>query len=202
MEEALPSPKNAIGDVPSDVPGITAFRVTKQAVHLVLTVAGDWEENRASTVAETERLCDLAEEFANGAAFSGRFPDRIGVLRLLAKHTPPDIVRQVLAERGVEIEADGGRDVCALCDRKNICEPDISMTDEGWACPSCFRAWRKRQETTPRSRGADKLVQKLSNKLVIPLVLAVASLFALFVLHQLRRLNQANSNIRMHIPSE
>lgn len=192
-------------DEPSDVDGIAALRVTAQAVHLVLSVPGDWDTARAETVAETERLCDGAEQFAQSESFAKRFAGRTGVLRLRTLHPPPEIVRQVLTERGVEIEVQGeasqGDKCCELCKREQLGDQAVSMTDEGWACPCCFRAWLAHQDASRRPR-AGNLLGKLSNKLIFPLLLIVVSLFVIGVLYELRRLNQANNIIRQHMPTE
>ena len=192
-------------DSPSDVKDIFALRVTAQAVHLVLSVSGDWESARADTVAETERLCDEAERFALSEAFAKRFPGRTGVLRLKTQHPPPEIVRQVLTERGVEMEVTSesstGDKTCELCQRSKLSDQAVSMTDEGWACPCCFRAWLARQDAGRRPR-AGTLLGKLSNRLIFPLLLIVVSLFVIGVLYELKRLNQASNVIRQHMPTE
>lgn len=192
-------------DIPSDIDGISALRVTPQAVHLVLASSGDWEAARAETVAEVERLCDLAEAFAQSGEFARRFPNRSGVLRLVVQHAPPEIVRQVLTERGVEIEVAAesktGDKSCELCQRQGLSDQIVSMTDEGWACPSCFRAWLARQDASRRPRAAS-LLGKFSNRLIFPLLLVIVALFVMGVLHELKRLNQASNIIRQHMPTQ
>ncbi len=200
-----PAQGEAGGDVPSDIEGISALRVTAQAVHLVLSSSGDWESARADTVSEVEGLCDRAEAFAQSEAFARRFPNRSGVLRLVLAFAPPEIVRQVLTERGVEIEvaseSKSGDKACDLCQRQNLSDQVVSMTDEGWACPSCFRAWLARQDASRRPR-ASTLLGKFSNRLIFPLLLVVVALFVMGVLYELKRLNQASNVIRQHMPTQ
>lgn len=189
---------------PPDVPAIVSMLRTWHAVHLVVSVDGDWDGARAETVALAESHCDAAQAFADGDLFRTRFPGRVGVVRLLTTHAPPDIVSQVLTERGIEIEvrsaASQGDARCAFCGRDKLLEQQVSMTDEGWACPSCFRAWLLRQQSDkPREKS---VLSKLSSRLIVPLLLVVVALFVFGVLHQLRRLNQANNVIRQHMPTQ
>ena len=200
-EPALPSDSQ----LPSKVPGIAAVLVTQRAVHLVVAVAGDWEAARAETVAEAEQRCEAAQDFADSEAFRVRYSGRVGVVRLQTQHPPPEIVLQVLTERGVEIEVTSeppqGDKTCALCQRSHLTEQLVAMTDEGWACPSCFRAWLLLQEDRKKPRG-EKLLARLSSRLIYPLLGVVVALFVLGVLYELRRLNQAHHIIRQHLPTE
>lgn len=189
---------------PPEASAIVSMLRTKHAVHLVVSVDGDWDGARAETVAEAERYCDAAQAFADGDVFRTRYPGRVGVVRLLTKYAPPDIVSQVLTERGVEIEVTSasqqGDGRCSYCHRDKLSDQQVSMTDEGWACPSCFRAWLLRQQSDkPRERS---IVSKLSSRLIFPLLLVVVALFILGVLHELRRLNQASNIIRQHMPTQ
>ena len=103
-----------------------SVRVTAQAVHLVVSVDGDWDLARAETVAEAEQRCEAAQEFSESELFRNRYPGRVGVVRLVVKHAPPEIVREVLTERGVEIElvgeSESGDKTCALCKREQLAE--------------------------------------------------------------------------------
>ena len=74
------------------------------------------------------------------------------------------------------------------------------MTDEGWACPCCFRAWLARQDAGASSSRWDA-AGKLSNRLIFPLLLIVVSLFVIGVLYELKRLNQTSNVIRQHMPT-
>lgn len=202
---AVPAAAKATGDLPAEVPGIVSVLLAPHAVHLVVAVDGDWEHSRIETVAEAEQRCEAAQAFADSEIFRTRYAGRIGVVRLLTKYPPPEIVHQVLTERGIEIEvaSESGRGdlTCALCKRRQLVEQQISMTDEGWACPSCFRAWLAHQESARRPRG-QSLLSKLSSKLIFPLLLVVIALFVMGVLYELRRLNQVNNVIRQHLPTE
>ena len=190
---------------PAEVPAIVSVRVTAQAVHLVVSVDGDWDLARSETVAEAEQRCESAQEFAESERFRNRYPGRVGVVRLVVKHAPPEIVREVLTERGVEIELLGesasGDKTCALCKREKLAENVVSMTDEGWACPSCFRAWLLHQEQAGKPRSKSRL-SMLSSRLIFPLLLVVVALFVWGVLHELKRLNQAGNVIRQHLPTQ
>ena len=113
-------------------------------------------------------------------------------------------LRRPRSERGVEIEVTSasqqGDGRCSYCHRDKLSDQQVSMTDEGWACPSCFRAWLLRQQSDkPRERS---IVSKLSSRLIFPLLLVVVALFILGVLHELRRLNQASNIIRQHMPTQ
>jgi len=189
---------------PSEVSAIDSMLRTRHAVHLVVSVNGDWDAARAETVAQAESRCESAQAFADGELFRARYPGRVGVVRLRTQHAPPDIVSQVLTERGVEIEvidsSAQGDSRCSFCGRDKLQEQLVSMTDEGWACPSCFRAWLLRQQS---ERPRDKSVlSKLSSRLIFPLLLVVVALFVIGVLHELRRLNQASNIIRQHMPTQ
>ena len=50
-------------------------------------------------------LATLPKHSPTETCFRTRYPGQVGVVRLLTKYAPPDIVSQVLTERGVEIEA-------------------------------------------------------------------------------------------------
>ena len=98
-------------------------------------------------------------------------------------------------------EAQSGDKTCALCQREKLTDNVVSMTDEGWACPSCFRAWLLHQEQAGKPRSKSRL-SMLSSRLIFPLLLVVVALFVWGVLHELKRLNQAGNVIRQHLPTQ
>jgi len=194
-----------VEDEPSDISGIASFLVTHHAVHLVVQVAGDWEAARDETVLETERLCIIADTFANSPAFATRFPNRVGVIRLMVQHAPPDVVKQVLFERGVDIELEGetrtGTIACAFCQRTAFSDQQVSMTDQGWACPSCFRAWVKKTESA-RIKPKRPLWKRLLGVLFYVSMMVFFGIFAYSVLHEFLTMHKASNNIRQHLPRE
>ncbi|MBL9004827.1 MAG: hypothetical protein JNJ46_11305 [Myxococcales bacterium] len=193
----------AIDDA-SDCPVLDALLPNDTSVHLIVHVRGDWGAQREARVREAEERTETALAYARSAAFRTRFPGRIGVVRMQTDGAVPSVVASVFAERGIEIEdvsakapEDGPR--CAFCGRDKLLPEQAAMTDGGWSCPSCFRAWTLRtqpQLDTPRRR------------IIIPpwllwSALAVLGLLFLFAVgNELRYLTHMNRIIRQHIPSQ
>ena len=71
------------------------------------------------------------------------------------------------------------------------------MTDGGWACPSCLRAWTVEQQ--PELMRPPRQLS-IPRKLLLPLAILVAALFCIGTYLELRRLNRASNIIRMHMP--
>lgn len=69
------------------------------------------------------------------------------------------------------------------------------MTDSGWACPSCLRAWTVKQQPElvrpPRQAS-------IPRKLWLPLAILVAALFCIGTYLELRRLSQSRQQHHPH----
>lgn len=191
----------------SGPPDATELVETDSAVHVVLRVDADWEREREAAVAELERKLAALRAYIASPAFRERFGARTGVLRLRTPTQPPSIVGHLLGDAGVEVEAEdrpraepGAR--CALCGRDGLWEDQISMTEGGWACPSCFRAWTLQQDARqPRvgSLPGERRLPGWAWTLGLALLLAVAGYGVYWTLD---RLNGASQIIRSHMPQE
>jgi hypothetical protein len=176
---------------------------TNHAVHLIVHTSGDWEKSREATTAELEKKTRAATAFAASPAFRERFGPRIGVVRVKTPTDAPSIVHTLLAEQGIELEVTGGApeggETCVFCGRTHLLESQAAMTDDGCACPSCFRAWnvKLQPELVKKPRRL-----RLPPWLLWPLIALVAGLFFFGAYYELRRLNQMNTIIRLHMPSE
>lgn len=177
---------------------------TASAVHLIFRVDRDWEAERAEAVAEVEAQVEGLLEYARSPAFQQRHGARTGVLRLRTRSEPPTIVVQVLQERGVEVEVEdrprpqpGQR--CELCARTGFEETQVTMTGQGWACPSCARAWALQQAPPPRQPG--RLEQRLRSGKTLMVALVALLLLCLYgVYYTLSGMSHMNHVIRTHLP--
>lgn len=190
-----------------ECPEIHALVTTDHAVHLILKVDPAWSSAREAAVAEVERKTQAATAFAASPAFKARYGSRIGVLRVQSAEPAPSIVAHLLTEQGVELEhlgadppaADAETQTCSFCGRAPLTTDQAEMTDSGWACPSCFRAWTIKNQ--PQLLVKPRRL-RVPPRLVLPLILLAAALFAFFLYSELRRLNSMNSVIRQHLPRE
>lgn len=193
-----------------ECPEIRAVVATDMAVHLILRVDLDWEARREEAVAELERKTQAATAFAASPGFKARYGSRIGVLRVQCQHAPPSIVAHLLAEQGIELEdlrpaAPAGDTAaqdapsCSFCGRERLPADKALMTDSGWACPACHRAWTLKNQPqlgqTPRRL-------RIPPRLIFPMLLLFAVVFAVFAYYELTRLNGMNQTIRQHMPRE
>jgi hypothetical protein len=179
---------------------------TELAVHLILHIDHDWEKEREAAVAEVEHKTQAATAFAASPAFKARYGDRIGVLRVQSPTVAPSIVAHLLTEQGIELEHLGApwpenteSPRCSFCARDHLSVEQSAMTDSGWACPACFRAWTIKNQ--PQLLHKERRL-RIPPRLVLPLILLVAVLFAIWAAYELRRLSAMNTNIRMHLPRE
>jgi hypothetical protein len=192
-----------------ECPEIHAIVTTDHAVHLILQVVHPWASEREAAVAEVERKAKAATAFAASPEFKARYGARIGVLRVQSPEPAPSIVAHLLTEQGIELEPtgpkppagpdDADRPACSFCDRTELTTEQAAMTDSGWACPSCFRAWTIKNQ--PQILQKPRRL-RIPSRLVIPLIVLAAALFALFLYSELRRLNSMNNVIRQHLPRE
>ena len=199
-----------------ECPEIFETVTTPFAVHLILRVDARWSTQREAAVAEVEKKTQAATAFAASPEFKTRFGARIGVLRVQSSEPAPSIVAHLLTEQDVEIEELGGelggklgtdgpsdaaaeRLTCSFCHRANLTSTQAAMTDSGWACPSCFRAWTIKSQPQLLKKPRNL---RIPPRLVVPLIVLAAALFALFLYSELRRLNSMNSVIRQHLPRE
>ena len=175
---------------------------TEHAVHLVIRVRDGWDSAREELVAEVEARTRAATAYAASPAFKQRFGTRIGVVRVQSPSPAPSIVSHLLTEQGIELEdlsaehpADG--ETCVFCNRQKLRSDEGGITDSGYACPSCLRAWSVKTQPDllrkPRSF-------RIPPRLFWPLLIAAIALFAFGVYYELTRLNTMNRVIRMHVP--
>lgn len=196
-------------DDPQELPELEETVQTEQAVHLIFRVTRDWDTQREQAVAEVERKIAALTEYAGSPAFAARHGARLGVLRLRTPRQPPSIVTTVLGERGVEVDAPdaegqraGPGQTCASCGRQGLSEAQASMTDAGWACPSCFRAWtRLREKSGPQPLRVPSL-SFISTRVRIALFLVFIALCVLGAGYELMRLGQVDRAIRGTVPQE
>ena len=193
-----------------ECPEVHSVVTTEIGVHLVLLIEGDWEAQREAAVAELERKTQAATAFAAAPAFKARYGERIGVLRVQSRAQPPSIVAHLLSEQGIELEhlvpADGVESAaateperCSFCGRDRLPVEKALMTDSGWACPSCFRVWNLKNEP---QLGQKPRSLRLPPRFIIPLIVGLAVIFAVFAYYELTRLNGMNQIIRQHMPRE
>ena len=192
-----------------ECPEIHATVTTDHAVHLIIQVVQPWATEREAAVAEVERKTQAATAYAASSEFKTRYGTRIGVLRVQSPEPAPSIVAHLLTEQGIELEylnaaptaAPEGSPpiVCSFCARPQLTTEQAQMTDTGWACPSCFRAWTIKNQ--PQLRLKPRRL-RIPSRLVIPLIVLAAALFALFLYSELSRMNSMNSVIRQHLPRE
>lgn len=185
-------------------PEIAEVVTTDHAVHLIVAVRGDWAAEREATSAELERLIGAATAFAASPAFRERFGSRIAVIRAQSKSEPPSVVSHLMAEQGIELEDQSaprpeGGERCHFCGREHLTEEQVSLTDEGSACPSCFRAWNVKNQ--PQLLEKPRRL-RIPPRLVWPLVALFSLLFFAGLFYEFRRLNSMNSIIRQHMPTE
>lgn len=187
-----------------ECPEIHAVVPTEHAVHLLVQVGGDWEAEREQTSAELERLTSAAAAFASSPAFRERFGSRIGVVRVQSKSAAPSVVSHLMAEQGIELEdfsaerPEGG-ERCHFCGREHLTVEEASLTDQGTACPSCFRAWTLQNQ--PQLLKKPRRF-RIPPRLVLPLIALLSLLFFAGLFYEFRRLNNMNSIIRQHLPTE
>jgi hypothetical protein len=90
---------------------------------------------------------------------------------------PPSVVDVVMAEAGVEVEVMvrpvPEKEVrCAICGRQGLEEQKVLMTSHGWACPSCFRAWRLfGEKQAPRPAAGERATRTIRRRLPLVIVL-------------------------------
>ncbi len=183
---------------------VDALVLTDHAVHLILRVSGNWESDRDRTVADLEQRIAEVCSFATSAVFRQRFGARIGVIRVQPQFVAPSIVVHLLTEQGIELEQpdaahpeDGPS--CVECPRQHLNAEQAAMTDHGWACPACFRAWNVRSHP--------QMLQKprrwrIPQRLLWPLVIFVMAFYAFVTFYKLQGLSNMNRVIRQHIPTE
>lgn len=197
-----------------ECPDIHAVLTTDLAVHLILRVDLDWEAQREEAVAELERKIQAATGFAASPGFKARYGGRIGVLRVQCPNPPPSIVAHLLAEQGIELEhlpAPGAMPAsapvheaeeaptCSFCGRDRLAADKALMTDSGWACPACYRAWQLKTEP---QLGKKPRRLRLPPRLIIPLLILLAVVFAAFAYYELGLMNGMNQTVRQHLPRE
>lgn len=208
-----------------ECPEIHSTVTTELGVHLILHIDKDWDADRQAAVAELERKTQAATAFAASPEFKARFGTRIGVLRVQSSAAAPSIVAHLLSEQGIELEhlpgsaaadpragdsagspgtpadatAEAEAPGCSFCGRQHLPPEKATMTDSGWACPACFRVWTLK--TQPQLLTKERRL-RFPPRLILPLIIAVAVLFALGAYYELRRLNSMNRVIRQHLPRE
>lgn len=195
-----------------ECPEIHAVVATDLAVHLILRIDLDWERQREEAVAELERKTAAATAFAASPGFKARYGARIGVLRVQCQHAPPSIVEHLLTDQGIELEhlrpAPANPPVgepaaeaqsCSFCGRERLPPEKALMTDSGWACPACHRAWTLK---TQPQLGHKPRRLRVPPRLIVPVLLVLAVVFAVFAYYELVRLNGMNQTIRQHLPRE
>lgn len=190
--------------IASECPELDELRVSSGCVHLILHVRGDWDSGRSERVAEAERRTGAAARWAQSASFRRHYDRRIGVVRMQTDGPVPSIVASVFAENGIEIEdlslppaSDGP--TCAACGRVQLREEQAAMTDDGWNCPSCFRAWNVRAQP---SLGKPARRFFIPPRVLWPMLLLLGVLFIYFVGSELRYLSHMNHIIRAHMPTQ
>jgi hypothetical protein len=205
----MESPRNDRNDgdarafIKSECPELDDLRVAPGCVHLILHVRGDWEAGRGERVAEAERRTAAATRWAQSASFRSHFERRIGVLRMQTDGPVPSIVASVFAESGIEVEdlslapaSDGP--TCVSCGRSQLREEQAAMSDDGWNCPACLRAWNVRAQP---SLGKPARRFFIPARVLYPLLLILGLLFIYAVGNELRYLSNMNRIIRAHMPN-
>lgn len=186
----------------SECPEIADVVTTDHAVHLIVRVSGNWERTRDETVAEVERKTRAATAYAAAPEFAARFGKRIGVVRVQTPTPAPSIVLHLLTEQGIELEDISAErpesgPTCSFCGRERLSGEQAAITDSGWACPSCLRAWNVKAQPELLKKPRQFRVPP---RLLWPLVIFITALFVAGAYYELGRLNQMNRIIRQHVP--
>jgi len=180
-------------DSAAPAPDIEEIVETDVGVHLVFRVALDWETEREQAVAEMERKVAALQDYGASPAYRERYGQRPAVLRMRTPRPPPSVVEVVMNEAGVEVEVMvrpvPEKEVsCAICGRQGLEEENVLMTSQGWACPSCFRAWRiSGEKQAPRPADGERATKPIRRRL--PLVLVLLA-FALILIGGYLKLRQ------------
>jgi hypothetical protein len=186
----------------SECPDIDEVKTTDHAAHLIVRLKGDWTTAREATTAEVEHRTRAAADYARSPAFATRYSPRIGVVRVQSAEPAPSIVSHLLSEQGIELEvlsaerpADGPS--CSFCGRERLNPEQASITDSGWACPSCLRAWNVKAQPELLKKPRQL---RIPPQLLWPIIIFVTLLFGIGVYYELGRLNKMNRIIRQHVP--
>lgn len=187
-----------------ECPELDDLRVAPGCVHLILHVRGDWESGRSERVAEAERRTAAAARWAGSASFRSHYPGRLGVVRMQTDGPVPSIVASVFSESGIEVEdlslpaADDGP-TCVSCGRNRLREEQAAMTDDGWCCPACLRAWNVRAQP---SLGKPARRLYIPPRVLWPFLIILGLGFLYAVGNELRYLSHMNRIIRAHMPNQ
>ncbi len=202
MDPARPEAEKEV--VARECPELDELRVAAGCVHLILHVRGDWEAGRSERVAEAERRTQAAQTWARSASYRARYGRRIAVLRMQTDGAVPSIVASVFAESGIEIEdlslppaPDGPS--CVSCGRTQLREDQAAMSDDGWCCPACLRAWNVRAQPS-LAKPPRRL--HIPARVLWPLLLLLGVVFVYLVGNELRYLSHMNRIIRAHMPTQ
>lgn len=185
-------------------PEVDEQRVHSTCVHLLIRLPGDWAADRAMLVPVLETRTAAATAFARSPAFRAAYGDRIGVVRVQTDGPVPSVVASILSEQGIEVEdrsAPGSPDgpTCSVCGRPQLTPEQANMTDTGWHCPTCFRAWNVRAQ--PQLARPTRRI-RIPPRVLWPLLVLLGLAFLFAVANELRYLSHMNQIIRQHMPRE
>ncbi len=137
----------------TEIDGIDEIVETPTAVQLVFHVRRDWLAEADDAVAEANRKADACRRFLLSPDFKARFGQKPGTLVLKATRQPPGDVLADMARLGADVIVgnlpvlgDGGQPTvsCGVCGRGGFLNHQMSMTERGLTCPTCFNAWSMR----------------------------------------------------------
>lgn len=137
----------------SDIQDIDEIVDTPTAVQLVFHVRRDWLGDADEAMAEAYRKADACRRFLLSPEFKARFGQKPGTLVLKASRPPPGEVLADMARLGADVVVgnlpvlgDGGMPTvaCGVCGRGGFVNTQMSMTERGLTCPTCFNAWSMR----------------------------------------------------------
>jgi hypothetical protein len=137
----------------TDVEGVDEIVEQAHSVQLVFHVRRDWLAEADEAAQEVAWKSDRCAQFLRSPDFRQRFGMKPGtILMKSARHPPGDVLAQ-LARLGAEVEVGtiplAGQSAslvsCAVCGRSGFVNAQMSMTERGLTCPTCFNAWSNQQ---------------------------------------------------------
>jgi hypothetical protein len=146
----------------SDVEGIDEINETATEVQLAFYVRRDWLADADAVVEEARWKAQCARSFLVSPAFKQRFGMKPGSLMMKATRQPPADIMAEMARMGADVTVGGvpmvGSDAlatasCAVCGRTGFASNQMSMTERGLTCPTCFGAWQMQQDQRAMSYG-------------------------------------------------
>ncbi len=146
----------------SDVEGIDEIIETPTAVQLVFHVRRDWLAEPDEAAQEMAWKSERCAAWLRSPEFKQRYGMKPGVLVMKAARQPPADVMTDAARLGCDVEvgrialageAAPSLSRCAVCGRDGFANPEMSVTERGLTCPTCFSSWVQAQDLRASRHG-------------------------------------------------